>query len=41
VVRRAPAIKPGRFTILSTRPCADEVADRIDHDPRLRACFTA
>jgi glycerol-1-phosphate dehydrogenase [NAD(P)+] len=38
-VRRAPGMKPGRFTILSTRPCAAEVADLIDHDPRLVRCF--
>jgi glycerol-1-phosphate dehydrogenase [NAD(P)+] len=40
-VRRAPAVKPDRYTILSTRPCADEVARIIDEDPRLAGCFVA
>ena len=38
-VRRAPTIKPDRYTILSDRPCLDEVAAMIDADPRLRGCF--
>jgi glycerol-1-phosphate dehydrogenase [NAD(P)+] len=38
-VGRAPGMKPDRFPILSTRSCVVEVADLIDHDPRLRRCF--
>ncbi len=40
-VERAPAIKPDRFTILSTRPRVSEVANLIDHDPHLAGCFIA
>jgi glycerol-1-phosphate dehydrogenase [NAD(P)+] len=38
-VRRAPAVNPGRFTVLSTRECADEVAGMIEEDAALRGCF--
>ncbi|CAN5679441.1 iron-containing alcohol dehydrogenase family protein [soil metagenome] len=38
-VCRAPEIHPGRYTILSDRPCVDEVARMIDDDPRLLGCF--
>ncbi len=39
-IEEAPAVKPDRFTILSTRQCRDEVADLIDQDDFLRGCFT-
>lgn len=38
-VREAPAVKPERFTVLSTRDCVDEVAALIDQDKVLRGCF--
>jgi glycerol-1-phosphate dehydrogenase [NAD(P)+] len=38
-VRRAPSVNPGRYTVLSTRDCVDEVADLIDRDERLAGCF--
>ncbi len=38
-VRQAPSIHPGRYTILSDRPCVDEVDDMISNDPRLKECF--
>ena len=37
--RMAPAIKPDRFTVLSTRDVVPEVAGMIDEDPRLHGCF--
>ena len=40
-VRRAPSVKPDRFTVLSTRDCTAEVAAIIDEDPRLAGCFVA
>ena len=39
-VEKAPAVRPDRFTILSTRACQDEVAALIDQDDHLRGCFT-
>lgn len=39
-VDRAPSIKPDRFTVLSSRPCCDEVATLLDQDERLGKCFT-
>jgi glycerol-1-phosphate dehydrogenase [NAD(P)+] len=38
-VRRAPTIKPGYFTILSTGDRASEVAAAIGEDPWLARCF--
>ncbi len=38
-VEEAPAVKPERFTVLSTRDCVDEVATLIDQDKVLRGCF--
>lgn len=38
-VRRAPAIKPGFYTVLSGRDCRSEIARMIDLDPRLAECF--
>jgi glycerol-1-phosphate dehydrogenase [NAD(P)+] len=38
-VRRAPAVNPGRFTVLSTRECSGEVATMIEEDGVLRGCF--
>lgn len=38
-VRRAPGVNPGRYTVLSTRDCTDEVAALIDGDERLGGCF--
>ncbi|QDV38669.1 iron-containing alcohol dehydrogenase family protein [Tautonia plasticadhaerens] len=38
-VRRAPAINPGRYTVLSTRDCVPEVAAMIEGDGLLRGCF--
>ncbi|HEX6984613.1 MAG TPA: iron-containing alcohol dehydrogenase family protein [Planctomycetaceae bacterium] len=38
-VRRAPSVRPDRFTVLSTRDCTGEVAAILDADPRLRGCF--
>jgi glycerol-1-phosphate dehydrogenase [NAD(P)+] len=38
-VRRAPAVNPGRFTVLSTRECSGEVAAMIEEDGALRGCF--
>jgi glycerol-1-phosphate dehydrogenase [NAD(P)+] len=40
-VRRAPAVNPGRFTVLSTRECAAEVAALIEEDGVLAGCFVA
>jgi glycerol-1-phosphate dehydrogenase [NAD(P)+] len=38
-VRRAPAVKADRFTVLSTRDVVPEVTGMIDEDPRLHGCF--
>jgi glycerol-1-phosphate dehydrogenase [NAD(P)+] len=38
-VRSAPAINPGRFTVLSTRDCLPEVARMIEEDEALQGCF--
>jgi glycerol-1-phosphate dehydrogenase [NAD(P)+] len=38
-VRRAPGVNPGRYTVLSTRDCTDEVAALIDEDEKLAGCF--
>jgi glycerol-1-phosphate dehydrogenase [NAD(P)+] len=38
-VEQAPAIKPDRYTILSSRPCRAEVESMLDQDERLRRCF--
>jgi glycerol-1-phosphate dehydrogenase [NAD(P)+] len=38
-VEEAPAVKPDRFTVLSTRQCSDEIAALIDQDDVLRGCF--
>jgi glycerol-1-phosphate dehydrogenase [NAD(P)+] len=38
-VRTAPAMKPDRFTVLSTRDVVPEVTGMIDEDPRLHGCF--
>jgi glycerol-1-phosphate dehydrogenase [NAD(P)+] len=38
-VRMAPAMKPDRFTVLSTRVVVPEVTGMIDEDPRLHGCF--
>ena len=38
-VRMAPAMKPDRFTVLSTRDVVPEVTGMIDEDPRLHGCF--
>jgi glycerol-1-phosphate dehydrogenase [NAD(P)+] len=38
-VEAAPAMKPDRFTVLSTRQCRDEVASLIEQDDVLRGCF--
>jgi glycerol-1-phosphate dehydrogenase [NAD(P)+] len=38
-VRRAPAIKEGFFTVLSTRDVLPEVATAIQNDPWLARCF--
>jgi glycerol-1-phosphate dehydrogenase [NAD(P)+] len=40
-IRQAPAVNPGRFTVLSTRECAGEVATMIEEDAVLKACFVA
>jgi glycerol-1-phosphate dehydrogenase [NAD(P)+] len=39
-VRRAPAIKEGFFTVLSTRDVLPEVANAIRNDPWLTRCFS-
>ncbi len=39
-VRLAPTVKPGFYTILTTRDCLPEVADILDTDPVLAECFT-
>ena len=38
-MRTAPAMKPDRFTVLSTRDVVPEVTGMIDEDPRLHGCF--
>ena len=38
-VRRAPAIKPDFYTILSARDCLSEIDGLLRTDPRLQACF--
>ena len=38
-VDEAPSIAPERFTILSARPCKDEIAALIDGDALLQGCF--
>jgi glycerol-1-phosphate dehydrogenase [NAD(P)+] len=38
-VRRAPAVNPDRYTVLSTRECSAEVAAMIEEDSVLRGCF--
>jgi glycerol-1-phosphate dehydrogenase [NAD(P)+] len=38
-VRRAPSVKPGFFTILSTRDMLPEVKEALGHDPWLNRCF--
>ena len=38
-VEEAPAVKPDRFTVLSTRECREEVGMLIDQDDVLRGCF--
>ncbi|EYF04720.1 iron-containing alcohol dehydrogenase family protein [Chondromyces apiculatus] len=38
-VRLAPSMKDDFYTVLSSRDCADEVADLLTHDPRLQRCF--
>ncbi len=38
-VRRAPAVDPERYTVLSTRDCTPEIAESIDRDERLAGCF--
>jgi glycerol-1-phosphate dehydrogenase [NAD(P)+] len=37
--RRAPAIKPGFYTVLSARDCLPEIEELLRHDPRLQPCF--
>jgi glycerol-1-phosphate dehydrogenase [NAD(P)+] len=37
--RAAPDIKPGYFTVLSSRDCLPEITEMLHNDPRLRACF--
>lgn len=37
--RRAPVVKSGFYTILSSRDCFAEVAALIDHDQALHGCF--
>ena len=37
--RRAPSVKAGFHTILSTQDCLDEVSGMIDGDPYLQGCF--
>lgn len=32
-------MNPGRYTVLSTRECVDEVTEILDRDPRLAGCF--
>jgi glycerol-1-phosphate dehydrogenase [NAD(P)+] len=39
-VRRAPSMKPGYYTVLSTRDVLPEVERILSHDPRLTRCFT-
>jgi glycerol-1-phosphate dehydrogenase [NAD(P)+] len=39
-VRTAPSIKPGHYTVLSSRDCVPEVARLLDADPVLAGCFT-
>lgn len=38
-VRKAPTIKPDRYTVLHDRDCLPEVAAMIISDPRLDGCF--
>jgi glycerol-1-phosphate dehydrogenase [NAD(P)+] len=38
-VRMAPSIKPGYYTILSSRDVTPEVEQILTHDPRLVKCF--
>jgi glycerol-1-phosphate dehydrogenase [NAD(P)+] len=38
-IRSAPAVKPDRYTVLSTRDVVPEVTAMIDTDPRLHGCF--
>lgn len=38
--RLAPQIKPGYYTVLSSRDCIPEIADAIRTDPTLSGCFT-
>lgn len=37
--RRAPSIKPGFYTILSSRDCLPDVSAFIDRDQNLQGCF--
>ncbi len=37
--RRAPAIKPGFYTILSARDCLPEIQELLRADPHLQRCF--
>jgi glycerol-1-phosphate dehydrogenase [NAD(P)+] len=37
--RLAPSIKPGFYTVLSTRDCVPEIAQLLATDARLQACF--
>ncbi len=38
-IRRAPHIRPDRFTVLSMGDSTDKLVNRIAHDPRLQDCF--
>lgn len=39
--RRAPSIKPDRYTVLSSRDCCEQVAAVIDSDSMLSQCFAS
>jgi glycerol-1-phosphate dehydrogenase [NAD(P)+] len=38
-VHQAPAVNPGRYTVLSSRDCGGEVAAMMAEDPVLAGCF--